>query len=256
MGAQQKELATFMAKLRTIDPTGWPIPQQVDYYLVRAEMNGLDFDHRVLRPWANNPAFYVTAFMDESDQPAREGPLAVGGVDLWKYTKLSAADVAEIDGSLRVIPALLQQARTNLNGTQKDLWTYGTKAIRQESADLAAFAAKLGDTQPALKVTVDKAREAADAMTTWLDGQAAGGQHAALHRIDELGKMTVAVVEAAFRVGDADHRALEHLVRVTHALRERAPQVQRKRGIAVISQATGDTALRFFAHEPSTTGST
>ena len=63
---------------------GWPIPQQVDYYIVRAEMSGLDFDHRVLKPWVNNPAFYVTAFMEESDQPAREGPLAAGGVDLWQ----------------------------------------------------------------------------------------------------------------------------------------------------------------------------
>ena len=47
-------------RLAAIDPSGWPIPQQVDYHVVRAEMNGLDFDHRVLRPWANNPAFYVT----------------------------------------------------------------------------------------------------------------------------------------------------------------------------------------------------
>ncbi len=47
------------------------IPQQVDYHLVRAEMNGLDFDHRVLEPWANNPAFDVTVFLDESDQSAR-----------------------------------------------------------------------------------------------------------------------------------------------------------------------------------------
>ena len=76
-------------------PDGWPIPQQVDYHIVRAEMNGLDFDHRVLKPWANNPAFYVTVFTDESDQPAREGPFAAGGVELWTYTfPLSARDAA------------------------------------------------------------------------------------------------------------------------------------------------------------------
>ena len=29
--------------------------RQIDWYLVRAEMNGLDFDHRVRRPWARDP---------------------------------------------------------------------------------------------------------------------------------------------------------------------------------------------------------
>ena len=46
-------------------------------------MNGLDFDHRVLRPWANDPAFYVTVFASESDQPAREGHYARGSLELW-----------------------------------------------------------------------------------------------------------------------------------------------------------------------------
>ena len=29
----------------------WPIPQQVDWHLVRAEMNGYEFNRRVLKPW-------------------------------------------------------------------------------------------------------------------------------------------------------------------------------------------------------------
>ena len=67
MAAQHRDLAGYVNRLTAIDPIPWPIPQQVDYHVVRAEMNGLDFDHRVLRPWANNPAFYVTVFLDESD---------------------------------------------------------------------------------------------------------------------------------------------------------------------------------------------
>lgn len=54
MAAQHRELATFQARLKALDPGGWTVPQQVDWQIVRAEMNGLDFDHRVLRPWANN----------------------------------------------------------------------------------------------------------------------------------------------------------------------------------------------------------
>jgi hypothetical protein len=33
-------------------------PQQVDWRLVRAKMNGFDFNHRVLKPWARDLAFY------------------------------------------------------------------------------------------------------------------------------------------------------------------------------------------------------
>ncbi len=173
MTAQARDLSGFTARLKAIDPTGWPIPQQVDYYVVRAEMNGLDFDHRVLQPWTNNPAFYVTALMDESDQPAREGPLAAGGVDLWKYTfPLPADDATAIKAGLQPIPKLLEQAKQNLTGNQKDIWTYGTKAIKQQSADLGAFAARLGDAQPELKAVVDRAKAATDGLAAWLDSQA------------------------------------------------------------------------------------
>jgi Bacterial protein of unknown function (DUF885) len=146
----------------------------VDYYVVRAEMNGLDFDHRVLKPWVNNPAFYVTAFMDESDQPAREGPLAAGGVDLWKYSMpLSDADARAIDAGLRPVPALLDQARVNLTGKQKDLWLRGIDAVKNQGADLARFADLLGSPRPALVDTVRKAKSATDAFASWLEANAA-----------------------------------------------------------------------------------
>ena len=61
------------------------------------ELAVLDFDHRVLKPWANNPAFYVTVFSEESDEPAREGPFARGAVELWTYPiPLSPEPAAQI----------------------------------------------------------------------------------------------------------------------------------------------------------------
>ena len=82
MTAQHRELASYQRRLAALDTTGWPTSAQVDYHILRAEMNGLDFDHRVLRPWANDPAFYMTVFADQSDQPAREGPHSAGAVEL------------------------------------------------------------------------------------------------------------------------------------------------------------------------------
>jgi hypothetical protein len=164
MAAQQRGLVSCQRRLAAIDSSRWTIPQQVDYHLVRAEMNGLDFDHRVLRPWARNPAFHVTVFPDESDQPAREGPFAYGAVELWSYGfPFTPQQAAEIGTGLRAIPKLLEQAKANLVGNARDLWVFGTKSIRQQSADLAQLASRLDDGEAELKADVERARQATDA---------------------------------------------------------------------------------------------
>lgn len=175
MAAQQRSLADMQKRLTAVDPSGWPIPQQADYYVVRAELAGLDFDHRVLKPWANNPGFYVTVFNEESDQPAREGPFALGAVDLWSYPRpLSTESAAAIAAGLKPIPSLLAQAKGNLTGNGRDLWTWGTKALRDQSKALAEFAAGLDGTAPAaLRANVDAARRATDDLVAWLDARAA-----------------------------------------------------------------------------------
>ncbi len=175
MAAQHRELANYQRRLAAIDSSTWPIPQQVDYHIVRAEMNGLDFDHRILRPWANDPAFYVTVFPSESDQPAREGHYARGSVELWKYNwPLGAASRAEIRTGLAAVPPLLDQARVNLVGTGQDLWTFGTRRIRAQSTDLQRFAARLADAGATdLVADVTRAQAATDAFAAWLDGQTA-----------------------------------------------------------------------------------
>src|SRR5262249_48850759 len=72
------------------------------------------------------------------------------------------------------IPKLLDQAKSNLTGNQKDLWTYGLKAITAQSAALTSFGAKLGEAEPDLKAAIDRARSATDALAAWLQTQAPG----------------------------------------------------------------------------------
>ena len=174
MSAQHRELASYRARLAAIDPSSWPVANQVDWHVVRAEMNGLDFDHRVLKPWASNPAFYVTVFPEESDQPAREGPFAYGAVELWNYASpLTAESAARIDALIRTIPDLLVQAKKNLVGNGRDLWIYGAKSLRQQSADLAELASELTDSAGSLKADVERARKATDDFAAWVESQAA-----------------------------------------------------------------------------------
>ena len=58
MNEQYGGLKVLQNKLSEIDTTGWSIPYQVDYHLLRAEMNGLEFQHRILKPWSRDPCFY------------------------------------------------------------------------------------------------------------------------------------------------------------------------------------------------------
>lgn len=168
MAKQHRDLGRYQRRLAAIDTTGWPVTRQVDYHVVRAEMNGLDFDHRVLRPWSRNPAFYTTIFTDQSDQPAREGPVAAGAIELWSYRfPLSADQAADLGQKLRMIPKLLAQAKGNLMGNAKDLWVAGAGAIRSQSNDLKNLANRVAQF-PALVAEIHRAQQATDEFHTWL----------------------------------------------------------------------------------------
>jgi len=170
MAAQAKALEGYKQRLAAIDPSGWPIAQQVDYQIVRAEVSSLDFDHRVMQPWAKNPGYYVTFFTEESDQPKREGPFAEGAIELWSYKQpLSAPDAAAVEAGLKAIPGLLAQAKGNLTGNGRDLWVWGTKSLKTQSTELGDFA----KTAPAnLKASVEAAVRATNELVAWLDTQA------------------------------------------------------------------------------------
>ena len=173
MERQHHELAAWQQRLAAFDTTGWSIPEQVDWYLVRAEMNGLDFAHRVKRPWVRDPSFYVWFYPSPTDVPEREGPNIYGAVELPDYDwPLSGADAAEIAVRLRRAGAVYAQARGNLTGNARDLWVTGTRSIREQSEALERFAASVDAAHPDLAAAAREARDASDAFAVWLDAQA------------------------------------------------------------------------------------
>ncbi len=175
MERQYAQLAEYAARLAAMDTSGWSAAERVEYELVRAELNGLDFDHRVRRPWALNPAFYTMIFTAQSDVPAHEGPIIHGWIDLWQYDyPLSAADAAELASRIDAIPALLEQARGNLVGNGHDLWRGGIRAMAGQSRDLGAFAQRARGTSPELDAAIQRATEATDAFRAWLEDELPG----------------------------------------------------------------------------------
>lgn len=173
MELQQKELLAYQRRLAGIDPTGWPVAQQVDYHLVRAEMNGLDFDHRVRRPWTRDPAFYATVFPAQNDVPAREGPVAYGAIELWAYSfPLASESSTQLTTQIATIPRLLEQARKNLIGNARDLWKMGIRRMNEQSGDLVALAERVSGADAELQSSIHLARTATDEFRAWLEEKA------------------------------------------------------------------------------------
>ena len=173
MTAQFAELARYQQRLEAIDSSGWPVAQQADYILVKAEMNGLDFDHRIRRPWASMPAFYATVFAAQSDTPAREGPGADGWmINLWTYDyPLADGDAERLATQLQTVPPLLQQAQSNLVEDARDLWVGGIRDMRLQASILEALAERVSGTSAGLDAAIREAHDATVQFTAWLEGE-------------------------------------------------------------------------------------
>ena len=166
---------TLEERLNRIKIDDWAVPYQVDWHIVRAEMNGYDFNYRILKPWIRDPAYYQTVWMYQSDVPAHEGPTNHATLELWTYQfPLSSDEEKRLVSDLNVIPPLLIQARRNLTGNARDLWIAGIENIRQQTQDLDKLSGMLqgSKTQPELGAALENAQKATEGFTAWLEEQA------------------------------------------------------------------------------------
>lgn len=163
------EFEALRAHLEAIDPSGWPVEQQVDWHVVRAEMNGFEFNHKVLKPWVRDPAFYQTIWSYRSDVPAHEGPTHHAILELWTYEfPLSPAEEQRMLADLAVIPPLMQQAQKNLTGNARDLWRAGIRNIERQGDLLAQIREQIRSPSPEMTSALDEASAATGDLVSWL----------------------------------------------------------------------------------------
>lgn len=173
MKKQYSDLPDWQRRLNAFDTAGWPVKRQVDWYIVWAEMNGLDFAHRVHQPWVKDPAYYAWFFPSTPDTPGREGPHIFGRVELPDYAQpLSESDAAEVADRLRKAEGVFQQARINLTGKAKDLWVLGIRSIHEQVEDLESFSKSVNEKYPDLAAAAKEASEASNKFADWLTEQA------------------------------------------------------------------------------------
>jgi|TARA_B110000211_G_C14069361_1_gene549236 hypothetical protein len=167
------EFKELQSGLQSIDTTNWPVENQVDWMIVWAEMNGYDFNHRILQPWARDPAFYKSVWSYRSDVPAHEGPTHHGTTELWTYTfPLSTKERTRFLTDLKVIVPLNNQAKKNLTGNARDLWITGIRDIQYQSVELNDLK-KLTSIKDdvALVSLIDEAIASTNDFVSWLQAQ-------------------------------------------------------------------------------------
>ncbi|MBO0329848.1 hypothetical protein [[Muricauda] lutisoli] len=163
----------LQSKLQAIDTTDWSVENQVDWMIVWAEMNGYDFNQRVLQPWVRDPAYYKVVWEYKSDVPAHEGPTNHGTTELWTYTfPLSEEERARLLTDLQVIPPFYAQAKKNLTGNARDLWITGIRDIKNQSVVLTDLKENDAITNDAeLVAVIDEGIAATNDLVEWLQAE-------------------------------------------------------------------------------------
>ena len=167
------EFRKLRDRLNEIDKSKLDIKSKIDWTIIWAEMNGFEFNFRILKPWERDPVYYKSVWMNRSDVPAHEGPTHHSVVEIWQYDfPLSKNESSELNKQLRVIPILNEQAKINLTGNAKDLWIAGIRDIDTQISDLQSILnyPNVNNDQN-LVTTINEAIESTVSFSNWLKSE-------------------------------------------------------------------------------------
>jgi len=168
MDKQFRDLKQLQDRLSYIDISGWTVARQVDYHVVRAEMNGVEFDHRVLRQWARDPGFYN---LSDGIYPRLLVHHSRSLSD-WGLTKpeppLSERELEGFITKLQTVPKLFAQAKQNLTEAAGDLARIAIRVKEKDIQLLKGFEEKFAGPNPELLPHILEAVAATEDFRDWL----------------------------------------------------------------------------------------
>jgi len=162
MAQQYQDLNNFQQRLAAIDTRGWPISQKVDYLLVWAEMNGLDFFHRILRPWSRDPCFYLVS-------QGGNGPTMDSLLRFPRRLPMSPERLANFKTALQAVPAVFSQAKKNLTEVARDFATIAIWGAKEEAQLYDEIASRVSEHHPELIEDIKRAKSAVEDYRKWLE---------------------------------------------------------------------------------------
>lgn len=180
-------LLEFQDALAAIDTEGWPVWQQVDYHLVRAEMNALEFHHKEHRPWSRDPGFY-SMFQGDAGTSINAPEFFEPIFDLFGFSdngpgpseeaddeSLSLTDEqqAALSRTLDGIPGIYAQARENLTEPAADFAEFALRNFVEERELYEEAAELLAADYPDLSEIALRAAESVEDYRQWIESNQA-----------------------------------------------------------------------------------
>lgn len=167
---QRKELAAFRVRWKALDPSVWPVAQQVDYRLLDSALSRVHWELDLNRRWQRDPTFYL----DQSVTPV----LTV----LLPPPPFDEARSRELIFQLENLPAILEEGKANLSAGEPvgpfaklaidSLATSSSKTnIRAKMQAVAAGVSPLlvGASREQLGPAVERATAALESYRAWLE---------------------------------------------------------------------------------------
>ena len=169
MQRQYDDLGEYQRRLVAFDISEWPIDQQVDYHLVRAEMSGLEFYHRVTKPWSTNPDFYWGS-------PTSTGSPFYGfsgsryGFSARPELPLNEERLEAYRVRLTALPEILAQGKRNIivDDAKHDLALLALRLMDEEGVLLRDLVDGMRQHHPELVAVTQGAWQAVRDYRTWI----------------------------------------------------------------------------------------
>ncbi|MEX2527141.1 MAG: DUF885 family protein [Gemmatimonadota bacterium] len=163
---QFQALRELQHRLQEMDTAGWSGSWKVDYRLVEAEMRGMEFEHRVTRPWLRDPAFYAVINFQFGPKMHRAWSLP--------SIPLQQEQVDDVRQRLTAIPLILEQARGNLTEPAADLAHIAVYTMGEQLRRMERFLDDLRFHHPELVAPAEDARRAMAEWRQWLQTEGPG----------------------------------------------------------------------------------
>ena len=161
---RRADLGEFEARWKQMDPSSWPIPQQVDYRLIGSALGRVRWELEINPRWKRDPNFYLdqtlTALAEALTVPA----------------PYNAARSREILTRIENIPSILQEATRNLEKPAKPFATVAIQSLAGARERLERMATALAPATTLHKEELNRAvTGAADAVEEGVDGKSGDG---------------------------------------------------------------------------------
>jgi uncharacterized protein (DUF885 family) len=144
--AQKDALEHLREQFDLLDPTDWPVHDQVDYLIVRSELDMLEYGLYVYRATSRSPNFYLSSIssfgMSSGATLSKLGRLVLQPPPFGEVRAQAILD------HMRNIPRILSQAQKNLTEPTQEMsrWALPTLANARESS--RQFAVSLAEHFP------------------------------------------------------------------------------------------------------------